>query len=477
MNNNGEIPYEYNMYSGYNSGYNSNPQYDFTSSYPYATDQGPTDMTDLLRTTVVQRQPHLDPTTPQQKLPMLYSYQPHLEDSHIQLPLLPPVLISPALETPSPAPRSQPEANVTHNVTTPTGREKENVVPAQAPSQKANTSRSGPKSKSKPASKTAKPASKTAAKPPSKAKKEEKPKSKRNGGVGSRSGSGRRDGGNSDDEIAELDPKDIVGADLKAAEPEEKEDEDPDEEGETKSTRGILDEDKLYIVKYMADSTRYKTWRLKQTFHYIQIVAILNKKPNREYQVSQVKSFWLAVFEKYKAVRVRQEHTGGGDGDADSDAEETKSDLKRKRVTNTRRFSTAVLDAFEESEYFEVIDKVAHDDESVVRPEVFNSVTDNNDNDDNESEGPKPKRLKSSASQEFDSFDDALQDTMLAIRVKADATVKIEQDKLELMRQKEKREELSAKYDLALRLMAHENPLVQAQGERMFLQLNQDMMA
>lgn len=72
----------------------------------------------------------------------------------------------------------------------------------------------------------------------------------------------------------------------------------------------------------------------------------------------------------YKLVRCREEHTGGGDGDDETDLEEGDDNdddggddngdgKKRKWPTVKRvRFSKRVLDMFETSAFYKIINKV-----------------------------------------------------------------------------------------------------------------------
>ncbi|KAI0313719.1 hypothetical protein OF83DRAFT_1086153 [Amylostereum chailletii] len=87
------------------------------------------------------------------------------------------------------------------------------------------------------------------------------------------------------------------------------------------------------------------------------------------------------TFEKYKACRVEEEHTGGGDGDADRVDREAASGRKRKNapaVVNLKgkkkkaakernTFSSAILKKFRATKIYEMIDAVAHNDDDVVR--------------------------------------------------------------------------------------------------------------
>jgi hypothetical protein len=66
----------------------------------------------------------------------------------------------------------------------------------------------------------------------------------------------------------------------------------------------------------------------------------------------------------YKAVRRHQEHMGGKDGNDDTDDEDDNEGAaegeKCKRLTKTTcgRFSKKTLNAFEDSEYYILIDAV-----------------------------------------------------------------------------------------------------------------------
>ena len=85
---------------------------------------------------------------------------------------------------------------------------------------------------------------------------------------------------------------------------------------------------------------------------------------------TQVRNYWFnQAWEKYKAVRERQEHTGGGDGDADrsldldaddsdADGDDLAVDGSKPKRTKKVQFSPQVLDNFENSRIFELIDAV-----------------------------------------------------------------------------------------------------------------------
>ena len=94
---------------------------------------------------------------------------------------------------------------------------------------------------------------------------------------------------------------------------------------------------------------------------------------NGEFTPQQCKNYWSNnAWAKYKAVRHREKHTGGGDGDADrmepnsnADSEDIfntpaqRKEAKRKRAQQRKNeFSQAVLDEFEQSEMYRLIDEV-----------------------------------------------------------------------------------------------------------------------
>lgn len=115
------------------------------------------------------------------------------------------------------------------------------------------------------------------------------------------------------------------------------------------------------------------------TQHPDQLAAKVLRPENRV-TVKQVTGFWHnQAWAKYKACRERAEHTGGGDGDADIDLTRDSSDssldegsdanvkkvvdlevgAKRKRGVKTQwGYSNEVLDEFEQSKMFELIDNV-----------------------------------------------------------------------------------------------------------------------
>lgn len=87
--------------------------------------------------------------------------------------------------------------------------------------------------------------------------------------------------------------------------------------------------------------------------------------------VKSVANMWTRMWALYKAVRRRQEHTGGGDGDQETGPEDDGDDgededgdeasektKKRKKAKTKERFTKSVMDTFESSMFFQVLDDV-----------------------------------------------------------------------------------------------------------------------
>lgn len=122
--------------------------------------------------------------------------------------------------------------------------------------------------------------------------------------------------------------------------------------------------------------------------HLVFLFQVSQKVLEGRKTVKQVQDMWEGMWDRFKAVRRRQEHTGGGDGNDATESEKEESDevkevkhastvkggnaaedlpvkpfagMKRKRPaasSSTPRFSKRVLDRFEESQIFYIIDSV-----------------------------------------------------------------------------------------------------------------------
>ncbi|KAE9397450.1 hypothetical protein BT96DRAFT_995790 [Gymnopus androsaceus JB14] len=308
--------------------------------------------------------------------------------------------------------------------------EKENTQGPKSPS-KAQ----GPKSPPKAEQKAKK---KLDSKP--KAAVAEKGKWKR--GTGSKSGStNHREGGDSDVEIELLTPEDVKAAALKDPEDEKK--------------AGVSEEDKVTLVKYLTMAERWKNFKLRQG-----ALMAASDIFKGFYSPTQLTNAWKTIRDKYKAVRECQEHTGGGDGDADCDDEK-----RRKRATKRgkRKYSNKVLNAFEASEIFELLDKVAHNDSSVVHGHNMNSTSWLSDSSDEEDEKPKKKKAKLMKHESSDDDNEnrargkLLADAVGATRDKAKAAEDIERKKYELALKRDKREEEAKAEELRLAVANQRN--------------------
>ncbi|EJD02843.1 uncharacterized protein FOMMEDRAFT_156200 [Fomitiporia mediterranea MF3/22] len=171
-------------------------------------------------------------------------------------------------------------------------------------------------------------------------------------GQGSKSGVNARQVGKSDDEIEDMDENLKTAADIK-----------------TTAERAVwTDDDKKKVVSYCIDSTRWPDFKVKQGQYFQQISQRILPSKSPE----QVRSCWNRTFALYAAVVARQEHTGGGDGDefkldqldlsqVQIEDEGESKRKKRGRSKSAPQFSEAQLDAFEQSELFQMLDEVARD--------------------------------------------------------------------------------------------------------------------
>lgn len=204
-------------------------------------------------------------------------------------------------------------------------------------------------------------------------------KSASRGGRGAKSGSGnRREHGESDDEIGKLDSNKRASAAV-VAPPATK----------TKAP-ALNDAQKLYIVNFICSEGRYQDVKLKLATYCNKISQVISGATD-----TQISNYWGSVVQKYKACRALDGHTGGGDGDEedrgeevenkdkenaevqdggeDSEAKQADGNIAGRRCVNGT-FSRAVLDAFRESKQYELINKVASDDPSIVRKRDYNSM-------------------------------------------------------------------------------------------------------
>ncbi|KAJ3811653.1 hypothetical protein F5876DRAFT_75630 [Lentinula aff. lateritia] len=272
-------------------------------------------------------------------------------------------------------------------------------------------------------------------------KKEKKMKQKKTLGTGSKSGStNRRDGGDSNVEIEMLSPEDMKAAVLK----------DPGDEKKS----GVSEENKVLLVEYLTRPKRWKNFKLRQGALMINAASNIFKT---KYTATQLSNAWKALWEKYEAVCECQEHTGGGDDDADH-GEDDKSKERIARQEKAK-FSERVLDAFEASKIFELLDKVAHDDSSVVHGQNMNSMSsisepESSSDDEEKKQKKKNKKTKrnylSDDDEEEITYDKFLADAVGAIQDKNKVAREMEYKNYELTLKRDKREEKAKQEELKL---------------------------
>ncbi|KAH9951558.1 hypothetical protein B0H21DRAFT_842192 [Amylocystis lapponica] len=175
-------------------------------------------------------------------------------------------------------------------------------------------------------------------------------------GKGSRSGKNRREGGGSDDDIAELDDDEVEKARLKEPKREH-----------------WLESDRLKLISYVVDERNWASFQKNQA--QMLSKAAMELFPNKSYE--QCRRQWSRNWELYKACRRREGHTGGKDGDECSDASDgdiseghTKKCIKTedgKGKAVVGQHSKETLDRFERSKLYKLINAVAHNHPEILR--------------------------------------------------------------------------------------------------------------
>ncbi|KAJ3859092.1 hypothetical protein EV359DRAFT_86826 [Lentinula novae-zelandiae] len=266
--------------------------------------------------------------------------------------------------------------------------------------------------------------------------------------TGSKSGStNRRDGGDSDVEIEMLSPEDMKAAVLK----------DPSDEKKS----GVSEEDKVLLVEYLTRPERWKNFKLRQGALMINAASDIFKT---KYTATQLSNAWKALWEKYKAVHERQEHTGGGDGDADCGEDDKSKERIARR--GKAKFSERVLDAFEASKIFELLDKVAHNDSSVVRGQNMNSMSSISEPE-SSSDDEEKKRKKKKKKTKRNRLSDDDEEEITHDKFLADAVGAI-QDKNKVAREMEYKnfaQRRNVKWERATKMMESPIAKIQQMGE------------
>ncbi|KAF8336086.1 hypothetical protein F5887DRAFT_920968 [Amanita rubescens] len=273
---------------------------------------------------------------------------------------------------------------------------------------------------------------------------------KRARGAGSRSGAmNRRAGGGSDDEIAKLSPASREATQLKLSEVKE-----------DTSTYNLTEDDKLRIVEWLTDEKQWPEMRIKQAIFWVTLSQKILAPPGR-ITPTQIRNYWSnQAWPKYKAVREMEEHTGGGDGDDDDD-EESPSD-------KYGGFSKKVLEKFKNSVIYEMINKVARDDSTVIRHRDFNSRATISDSSDESTTTPLKKKLKKTESKEDITLNSLLQSAVTTMQMKVELAKRREEREDEDRRRRLNRDE----WQRAMMMLEHSNPIVRAEGEALVKELH-----
>ncbi|KAH7325532.1 hypothetical protein B0J17DRAFT_723005 [Rhizoctonia solani] len=187
---------------------------------------------------------------------------------------------------------------------------------------------------------------------------------------------GRRDPGDSDDEIGRANPGDIKQATIRPIARE-------------KQSQKWTDEESLKAIQHILSAAVWPRFKVRQTivFEEISEAILLGSKDWK-----QVANFWQTCWKKVKACRRRENHTGGGDGDKliiDDVHEEVGSELEHEGAVSEDEtgpavkkepqdsaqaaFTNAQLDRSEETEIYKLLLDVAGNHPEVVKDEEFDS--------------------------------------------------------------------------------------------------------
>ncbi|KAH9922551.1 hypothetical protein B0H21DRAFT_712661 [Amylocystis lapponica] len=297
-------------------------------------------------------------------------------------------------------------------------------------------------------------------------------------GKGAKSGRvNRRTGGTSDDEISKL--SDAVKEEAMSI--------------KGQGTRGLTPQEKLLVVQYITEEKRWTDLRLKSGQYFRELAqTILHGRVTP----LQVQNYWNnQAYDKYKACRENLvEHTGGGDGD-DSDAGDSELDEYGERTRKRKReisqnlkgcsgYSHLVLEEFLNSGLYDLIDRVAQKDNSVVRDREFNSAADVS----GDESSSRSKRARHAGPDEDLKTGEVLNRVVATMEMRARSTEAVAQEQLALAKARDARDckdrdaeraARHAKLELekrelhmkeraqALEMMKHPDPEVQEEGKRL----------
>ncbi|EIN11339.1 hypothetical protein PUNSTDRAFT_42632 [Punctularia strigosozonata HHB-11173 SS5] len=237
-------------------------------------------------------------------------------------------------------------------------------------------------------------------------------------GLGAKSGKNVRKGGESDEDIKEMDPE-MAKQVLEGTE------------------SNWSKEDTKILVDYICREDVFEDFKLKKDTHTVKIAQdLLNNRKT----ATQVKSRWKYLFRKYMAARRLEEHTGGGDGD-ESEMEALGSDMESKvgvkrplSKSSSSQWSRETLEEFRDSYIYMVIDTVAHDHPEVVCDDPLNEATSLSDSE--ESSIPPRKCIHREGSEE-----DMLKSLVDSINARTKSKTKLEERELQIREAQAKHEE------------------------------------
>ncbi|KAF8995054.1 hypothetical protein BDQ17DRAFT_1330805 [Cyathus striatus] len=214
------------------------------------------------------------------------------------------------------------------------------------------------------------------------------------------------------------------------------------------SGRGLSVAQKLKVVAYVTQPECWPSFKLNQHKVWTKIVDTILPGVT----VDIIRNYWtLQAMPKYKAVREREKHMGGGDRDEPAQMSDS-----NKRKKTSYKFSAQVLDDFQDSKIFELINSVAHDDADIIHDEDESTPR----------KCLKPLGLECSSSNElFDSHHRLLSDAVEAMKQKARNSEHEEEE------QQERRELMTRQLECESKKLEHESQTMEMESWKMVMQM------
>ncbi|KZS94895.1 hypothetical protein SISNIDRAFT_484416 [Sistotremastrum niveocremeum HHB9708] len=331
----------------------------------------------------------------------------------------------------------------------------------------------------------------------------------------------KRKAENSDDEVADLDPK--LAASVAVVVPGDAKAETEDAGKKRKLWR---DEEIVAMVGYITQESIFPDFKLNKHAHFIKIAESICPR----FDAGQIDNKWKKIWITYRVCKKRESHTGGADGDEPRQLEDkdavSAEDLQGvigdiENVDDSEKYvpgsgnsegpdvaetvtlvggkpvriqkgsfggiSVAILEPFARSEVYRLLDKVAYDHPEVTRDTKYSSSKKVKDE-------PVPKKAKLSRSSSPDPEDRGTEFSQILAHIqRRDAlNSKLTQRQLELAELQERRQQEQQAREIAAaeaanKLAAEEqqakrwaqasdwaastHPILRAKGERMLQQL------